>query len=401
MPPAQPAVARFDRLERQLEDDRPVSSRAASGVGDLGISAFSVESPSAAGGHTRSTLSRLGAVCRTRGLQALSERLTALAACVLPDIERVEHELTAARHRDDRVGRSVSHLLQLGGKRLRPVCVALAARMASPRAPQIGAAAVDLAVAVELVHNATLLHDDVVDAGDVRRGAPAARVIYGNAASIFAGDWLLVEALRRVRASGVAHVLDALLTVIDRMIEAEAIQLEQRGRIDVDRDGYFSVIEGKTASLFGWATYAGGRAACLPDEQCEALSAFGRHLGIAFQAVDDLLDFSGDSRATGKTLFADLREGKTTYPLIVALEREPALRAQVQALLSQAEQGHDIERACLDMRMAMERTGAVAECASLAERSAASAIESLRPLPDCAARDGLRTVAEATVHRVW
>ncbi|MCC7541292.1 MAG: polyprenyl synthetase family protein [Deltaproteobacteria bacterium] len=363
--------------------------------------------PRDARSETDSVLSRLGEVCRTRGLDALSERLAGLATLVVPDIERVERELSVLGFRDDSVGRSASHLVRLGGKRLRPLCVALAARVPSDSGgvgvdeTRVESGVLDLAVAVELVHNATLLHDDVVDLGDVRRGAPAARVVYGNAASIFAGDWLLVEALRRVRSSGVTRVLDPLLAVIDEMIEAEAVQLEHRGTLDVDRATYFRVIEGKTASLFGWAAYAGGRAAGLGDQSCAALSTFGRKLGIAFQAVDDLLDVSGDARTTGKALFADLREGKATYPLLVAFEREPALRERARALAAATEAGHDVDAACADVRAAMERTGAVAACGELAHRSATDAMAALDVLPACPARSALQTVAEATVHRLW
>src|SRR5262249_22155884 len=148
-----------------------------------------------------------------------------------------------------------------------PLCVALAARAGNG----FGAAARQLAVAVELVHTATLLHDDVVDVGDTRRGAPAARVVYGNAASIFAGDWLLVEALRRVRAAAVPDALDRLLDIIEEMIMAESTQLDRRGVMVADRAAYFRVVEGKTASLFRWALWAGGRAGGLDERACRAL----------------------------------------------------------------------------------------------------------------------------------
>src|SRR5262249_50298820 len=149
-----------------------------------------------------------------------------LADLVNDDMAELEESLSAIHLSPNLAHRAAGHLLDLGGKRLRPVCVALSARVGSG----FGRAARDLAVAVELVHHATLLHDDVVDLGDLRRGSPAARVVYGNAASIFAGDWLLVEALRRVRAAGVDETLDSLLDTIDEMVCAEALQLEYRGR---------------------------------------------------------------------------------------------------------------------------------------------------------------------------
>src|SRR5262249_7286012 len=161
-----------------------------------------------------------------------------------------------------------------------------------------------------------------VDVAELRRGKPAAAVVYGNAASIFAGDWLLVAALRRIAAAGVDGLLDKMLTVIDEMIVAESVQLERRGRADRDlRDGYFKIVAGKTAALCRWAMVAGARAGGLGRAQEKALEAFGLHLGVAFQAIDDELDFADSASATGKDPLADLREGKITYPMVVAIER--------------------------------------------------------------------------------
>src|SRR5213076_2069185 len=172
------------------------------------------------------------------------------------DLAACEAGLALVARGTDVVSRSVGHLLDLDGKRLRPLCVALGARAGAG----FTGPARELAVAVELVHTATLLHDDVVDLGEKRRGADTARAVYGNAASIFAGDWLLIEALRRVRHAGVRGLLDRLLDVIEEMIIAESVQLEGRRRADLGRAAWMRVAEGKTASLFRWAMLAGGRA---------------------------------------------------------------------------------------------------------------------------------------------
>ena len=156
----------------------------------------------------------------------------------------------------------------------------------------------------------------MVDVGERRRGEPTARVVYGNAASIFAGDWLLVAALRRIAAAGVEGVLDRMLAVIDEMIVAESIQLERRGNVAGAREDYFAIVEGKTAALFRWAMIAGARSAGLPPAAEAALERFGLHLGVAFQAVDDELDYAD---GTGKDPLADLREGKVS---IAAAERD-------------------------------------------------------------------------------
>src|SRR5512139_3889306 len=194
-------------------------------------------------------LSSLRSVCDSQGLGDLSARLVELAELVRWDMKELEQALETVPRGESAVHKSGIHLLDQGGKRLRPMCVALAARCGTGFGPE----ARELGVAVELVHCATLLHDDVVDVGDTRRGAPAARTLYGNAASIFAGDWLLVEALRRVRAVEVPGTLERLLDIIEEMIFAESIQLENKGRIDTRRKSYFDVVEGKTAALFRWA----------------------------------------------------------------------------------------------------------------------------------------------------
>jgi octaprenyl-diphosphate synthase len=256
----------------------------------------------------------------------------------------------------------------------------------------------DLAIAVELVHAATLLHDDVVDLGDVRRGAPSARTVYGNAASIFAGDWLLIEALRRVRRARVPETLDQLLDVIDTMIAAEALQLECRGRLDLDRETWLRIVEGKTASLFRWAMLAGARAGGLDASAAAALEAYGIDLGVAFQAVDDILDIAGDEEVTGKDLFADVREGKMTWPLIVALERAPEM---ISALSEVVFSGDPTERrrAGAEVLAVIERTDAIADCRRLAEARMASAVARLDELPDTEATRALATVASAVVER--
>src|SRR5580658_8326919 len=190
-------------------------------------------------------LAQLTEVCEVRGLPGLHDKLSTLQALVSEDLAELYAALAEIPRGASLVHRSAHHLLDLGGKRLRPLCVLLAARTGETRG---GPAVRDLAVAVELVHSATLLHDDVVDAGDIRRGQPTARVMYGNAASIFAGDWLLIEAMKRVRRAAVPGTLDHLLGIIEEMIFAEALQLAGRGRINTDRAAYFRVVEGKTAA---------------------------------------------------------------------------------------------------------------------------------------------------------
>jgi octaprenyl-diphosphate synthase len=356
--------------------------------------------PAASGGP----LDQLATVSGARGAADLRERLASLGRWIRADLVEFEAELNVLPRGARVVQQAAHHLLDLRGKHLRPVCVALASRFGDGFTPR----ARGLAVAVELVHTATLLHDDVVDLAERRRGQPAACVVYGNAASIFAGDWLLVAALRRIAAAGYDGLLDKMLAVIDEMILAESLQLERRGRVVADRAEYFRIVEGKTAALFRWAMIAGGRTAGL-DAACEAaLEKFGLHLGVAFQAVDDELDFGSASvvdhhsaasprgDGTGKDPLADLREGKMTFPLVVALEREPTLRTRITALL---EDDSPDRAELVAIANTVRATGALSATRALAEEHAHRAIEALAVLPAGPARDALETVALASLER--
>ncbi len=338
---------------------------------------------------SRAVLDRLAHVSTVRGAPSLGDRLATLDRWVRADLAAFEVELALIPRGTRVVHAAAHHLLDLRGKHLRPLCVALASRFGDGFTDQARA----LAVAVELVHSATLLHDDVVDVAERRRGEPAACVVYGNAASIFAGDWLLVAALRRIAAAGVDGVLDRMLAVIDEMIVAESIQLERRGNVTGSREDYFAIVEGKTAALFRWAMTAGARVARLSAAAEAALERFGLHLGVAFQAVDDELDYAD---GTGKDPLADLREGKITYPLVIALERDPALHGRLVALLAEPEPRRD---ELLAIAAAVRATGALAASRELAEEHVERALAVLEELPAGAPRDALVTVALASLER--
>lgn len=341
-------------------------------------------------------LGRLEGICAGRGQARLARRLAELMDFIGADMATFEDEFARLPRRPDLlVGRGASHLLELGGKRLRPMCVALASRLGNG----FDARVLDVAVAVELVHNATLLHDDVVDHSDTRRGSATARAVYGNAASIFAGDWLLVEALRRIERCRLPGLMDELLDTVEEMIFAESVQLENRGRISTARETYFRVVEGKTAALFRWAMAAGGRLSGLEDGGLAALAGYGARLGVAFQAVDDLLDLTGDAARTGKALFSDLREGKMTYPVILALERADAFQPLVEEILAAP---HDAPLADVTARRVvriLRETRAVEDCLALAREYSAGAVAHLAAFPESRTTRALATVAEALVDR--
>ncbi len=366
-------------------------------------------------------LGRLRDLCDDGGLHDLAATIGDLAGFVRDDLAGVEDDLAALSTGGTLVGEAGASLVHLGGKRLRPLCVLLASRVGSAPASAVR----DIAVAAELVHNATLLHDDVVDHADRRRGRPTARVELGNAASIFAGDYLLIEALNRVQRAGVPGVMEGLLATIAEMIRAESLQLENRGSLDASEDLYFEVARGKSAALFRWALGAGAASGGASPELCGALQAYGESIGIAFQLIDDLLDLVGHHSNTGKTLFSDLSEGKITYPLIVALEREPELMDTVRAMAVEAVSSWDGDGRPLGgpgsngdgsgnghpgcangagrgrerVLEAMARHGVESVCRDLAATYADEGIEALAGVPDGAARRALTVVARASVLR--
>ncbi len=191
-------------------------------------------------------IGQLSSIADRNGLADLASRLKSLWQWVEDDLRCFEVEMKSLPVGESRVEKAAHHLTDMGGKHLRPLCLAVASKAGTG----FDERARKLAVAVELVHSATLMHDDVIDLGDTRRGHSTSRMIYGNAASIYAGDWLLVQALMRIQAANVDGLMDQMLAIINDMVHAESLQLENRGRINGSFDDYFSVVEGKTAALW-------------------------------------------------------------------------------------------------------------------------------------------------------
>lgn len=350
--------------------------------------------PDRAFGHP--VLRPLEDVSRQHGLDPLAERLAALQRWLADDLADIEVALASHRGTVDLAQLAAGHLLERPGKRIRPLCVMLSARLGGrPFDPVVR----DLGVAAELVHAATLLHDDVIDLGTERRGAPTSRLIYGNTASVLAGDFLLIEALERVRRSGFPDALARLLQAIQRMVAAEALQLARRGTFAPDRRTYLDIALGKTAALFEWAMGAGATAAGLDTEAIAAVTRAGAQLGVAFQIVDDVLDLEGDPAVTGKAVLTDLREGKPTWPVIEAVEADPVLAADLEQLalggeaaLAEADLGA--------LRARIVATGALEVTRAVARSHALGARHALEGLPPGDARRALMTVVEAAVSRI-
>ncbi len=349
--------------------------------------------------HALTPLPRLAERADEHQHPDLAERLSELQAWLAGDLMGVEQALlqTTGANLAQRAG---WHILAAGGKRLRPLCTLLASRFGPKQDATAHAHARNLAVAVELVHAATLLHDDVVDLADTRRGQATARALHGNEISIFAGDWLLVEALRRIVATGHSPLVTEALNTVEALILAEVEQAERAKVLADDSEGYYKVIDGKTASLFRFALRAGAVAGGCSAETTAALVQFGSELGMAFQLVDDVLDFEGAPVATGKALLADLNEGKITLPLALTLRHHNHLRDKIALVRAATLAGETADPALVSEIVATVRdSGALATARGVASARLHEAQTALATLPESAQRDALRAIADALTTR--
>src|SRR6266478_209923 len=269
-------------------------------------------------------------------LSKLGQTLTALEILdlVKSDLERVEREINLESVASvDAVTTIARYLQSGGGKRLRPILVLLSSRLVGATSD----ATIRMAAVVEMIHTATLVHDDVIDIAKTRRGRPSSNAIWGNHTCVLAGDWLYMQAFQLALRERNFRVLDLLISLTQMMVEGELLQLERIGKIDVSEADYMELIDRKTASLFSACARLGAMMGPA-DEQTEArLGEFAWNLGIAFQLVDDVLDFTSHEKVLGKPVGSDLREGKVTLPLIYALEDATAEeRSMVEAVLKDA-----------------------------------------------------------------
>jgi octaprenyl-diphosphate synthase len=242
----------------------------------------------------------------------------ALAALLSQELAATEVEILARM--DSPVGLIpdvAHHLVDAGGKRLRPILTLAASHVCGGG----GNAAVKLATAVEFIHTATLLHDDVVDGSALRRGKQAANLIWGDKASVLVGDFLFARAFNLMVETGSLRILDILARASSTIAEGEVLQLAATNRGEASRERYTQVIEAKTAALFRAACEAGALTATDDEALISAFATYGNELGLAFQLVDDALDYGGAAQNMGKNTGDDFREGKATLPLIIALER--------------------------------------------------------------------------------
>jgi octaprenyl-diphosphate synthase len=283
------------------------------------------------------------------------------------------------------------HIVAAGGKRLRPMLTLAAARLCGYR----GERHLALAAAVEFIHTATLLHDDVVDASDLRRGRDTANAVWGNKPAVLVGDFLFARSFELMVEDGSLRILEILSRAAAVIAEGEVGQLVTANDTTTTEAAYLEIIEAKTAALFAAATRIGAVVAERPPAEEAALDRFGRNLGIAYQLIDDMLDFSARQSEFGKSVGDDFRDGKLTLPVLIAFARgDPDERAFWRRTLEEGDQGPgDLDHA---IRL-LQRSGALAETRARAGCYAAEAAAALAPFPDGPLRRALvETAAFAT-----
>ena len=320
--------------------------------------------------------------------------LASIQALVSDDLAAVNRTIRARLTSDVvLVNQVAEHIIGGGGKRLRPLLVLLAARALGHR----GDGHIELAVIVEFIHTATLLHDDVVDDSALRRGRSTANALFGNEAAVLVGDSLYSRAFQMMVAVGDLRVMDIMAQTTSEIADGEVLQLLNRHDPDTTEARYLEVIHRKTAKLFEAAARLGAVCAGATPSHEDAMASFGRHLGTAYQLVDDVLDYQGRTGDIGKNVGDDLAEGKPTLPLIHAIRESDERDARI---LQEAIRSRGLD-AIDEVIAAVEATGSIAYTSRLAAHEVALASEALSAIPTSPYRDGLAGLAEFATSRSY
>ncbi len=284
------------------------------------------------------------------------------------------------------------YIISGGGKRIRPMIAVLAARAVN----YTGKQHVTVAALIEFIHTATLLHDDVVDESDMRRGKATANAAFGNAASVLVGDFIYTRAFQMMTSLGSLRVLALMSEAVNVIAEGEVLQLMNCNDPDITEESYMRVIYSKTARLFEAAAQSSAILAEATPEQEKALQDYGRYIGTAFQLIDDLLDYSADGQTLGKNVGDDLSEGKPTLPLLHAMRNgNPEQSQMIRAAIEQGNGRHLLEPVLETMR----QCGSLEWTRQAAEHEADKAIIALKTLPESPWRSALEALAHMSVQR--
>ncbi|MBI3419164.1 MAG: polyprenyl synthetase family protein [Proteobacteria bacterium] len=329
---------------------------------------------------------------RRKATNAL-EQLTAL---VQDDLQAVnEVVLTRMQSSVPLIPQLAGYLIAAGGKRLRPILTLACARLCGYE----GARHRKLAACIEFIHTATLLHDDVVDESELRRGSPSANTLFGNKATVLVGDFLFSRSFQLISEDGSPEVLRILSDACAVLAEGEVLQLTTSYNVQISEQGYLEVIRAKTADLFAAACRLGTVVAERPVAEEEALRTYGLNLGLAFQIIDDVLDYSAEQAQLGKTIGDDFREGKITLPVILAYNRSNELERQFfrRVLQDHQQKDGDLQQAII----ILSRTGALKDAAERARHYGAIARDALGLFKPHPVKDALLDVIDFTLEREY
>src|SRR5215471_2364643 len=313
---------------------------------------------------------------------------------VAPELALVEDELLGyTRSEVTPISQIGEYLLNAGGKRLRPALLLLTAKMLGPVSPM----AVRLAAVVEFIHNATLVHDDIIDAADTRRGRPSANSHWGNSMTVLAGDWLYMQSFAMALAEKNFDVLNTLIDITQKMVEGELLQLTLLGQSQITERQLLDIVERKTAYLFSGCTKLPAIAAGMNHGSAERLADVGKSLGMAFQLVDDLLDLTSTQDVLGKPVASDLKEGKLTLPVFFAISNAgPEDSQKVQKVLDERN-FRSVDRA--EILLLLEKSDGLERTRELAKQYARRAIQLLEEFPPSIYRDAIVAVPEFILNR--
>ncbi len=313
---------------------------------------------------------------------------------VRDDLAKVEEEIrlesVASVDAITTIGR---YLHSAGGKRLRPILVLLSSRLFGGTTP----GAVRMAAVVEMIHAATLVHDDVIDYAETRRGRPSTNAVWGNHTSVLAGDWLYMQAFQIALVERNFAVLDLLIGLTQRMVEGELLQLDRIGKISISEADYMELVDRKTASLFSACAHVGALFGGAGESDAGKLGEYAWNLGMAFQLIDDVLDFTADENVLGKPVGNDLREGKVTLPLIYALERGSGEeRAEVAGVLTEGRYDNVPFARVLEM---VHRHGGIERAIDRAQSFREKARDLIAEFPESPAQRALASLTELVTDR--
>ncbi len=316
-------------------------------------------------------------------------------AVVDDDYRLVERKLMGSIQSEFSIAPSViRHLVEAGGKRIRPIVHCLSAGLCGYR----GKDHILIAAVSEMIHSATLFHDDVIDEGSVRRGKPAANRIWGNETVVLVGDFIFARAFTLMIDAGFFTIAKHLSRTVEDLVQGELLQLEFAGKHFLSQEEYIDIVRCKTASLFSWCTRAAAMIADLPKERIDAMARFGHHFGVAFQITDDVLDYAGASLEMGKGHLSDLAEGKVTLPLILAGEEDREIPRRLEELLGR---GGAIDREKLDhLAGSVLATGAIEGSLTMAESHVERALAVVGEFPDSPWKDALVELCRFIVSRI-